>query len=238
MNVNIREYMTAYVYMVDRDDGLKYVGITVNPSRRKSEHIKSDRFKGKFVKFTILETCDTYDEAEDLEEYYIAKFDTYNNGLNMTVDGKGTNKDTKFNTLGRKFSDKSKEKMSANHHSKQPGYINPLKGKKHSAETRAKWSKLRKGKIWKGNPMFTYESADNIRSLYKNKTILIPTGMILQNIKKSQRENYMNISSDLWKTKSGAVLSYRLLLSKLIADRFNCTYNHILNIIDNKSYVK
>jgi hypothetical protein len=61
----------------------------------------------------------------------------------MTNRGKGKNLTDKFNTLGYKFSDESRKKMSE----KSKARIRE-KGYKFSDETKAAWSELRKGKVW------------------------------------------------------------------------------------------
>jgi N-glycosylase/DNA lyase len=98
--------------MITRIDNLSYIGITTNPDKRFKDHEKSIRFEAGIKDIKILEICDTYELAEEREEYYITFYNTFNNGLNITEDGKGYNKNCKFNTVGHKHSDKSKKKMS------------------------------------------------------------------------------------------------------------------------------
>lgn len=86
----------------------------------------------------------TYDECDDMEEYFIDLHGTFTHGLNMTNRGKGKNLSNKFNTLGYKFSESSRSKMSnsAKLRTDRPS------GYTHTQFTKDNWSKLRKGKVW------------------------------------------------------------------------------------------
>ncbi len=142
------KYGKGVVYMLTRADGLKYIGITKNLKGRINQHSKSSRFSQyQLIDYKILYTG-YYKDCERLEEYYIKKYNTYKNGLNMTESGKGKNKDCTFSTLGYKFSEESKKKMSDSHKKRiEKEGVGFRKGKfKHSKEAREKMSRDRKGK--------------------------------------------------------------------------------------------
>lgn len=114
----------ACVYKITRNDGLEYVGITNNLKRRIQQHKRSIRFSIdiKYVE-TLFES--DYKNCEDAEEIYITVFDTYKNGLNTTLHGKGNHYDSsKFNTLGYVYSKESREKMSKAKKGKPTGRSN------------------------------------------------------------------------------------------------------------------
>jgi predicted GIY-YIG superfamily endonuclease len=75
----------AYVYKITRVDNLEYIGITVNCKKRFSDHSRSERFSLGIKNVEILKECDSYEEAEELEEYYISLYDTFNSGLNLSL---------------------------------------------------------------------------------------------------------------------------------------------------------
>ena len=85
------------VYKITRVDGLEYIGITCNAKHRFACHRKSERFRVGIQQIEILKECNDYDEAEELEEYYITLYNTFEKGLNVTSNGKGKNKSNKFN---------------------------------------------------------------------------------------------------------------------------------------------
>ena len=57
--------------------------------------------------------------------------------------------------------------MKINHYSKKENYIHPMLNKKHSKETKEKWSKKRKGKVH--SKKFDEKTIENILSLYISK---------------------------------------------------------------------
>lgn len=116
----------TYIYKLTRNDDLEYIGITNDLKRRLGQHKRSKRFEDGIMKIEILFEG-SYIECENAEETYITLHDTYNNGLNITKHGKGNHHDSsRFNTLGYKFSDESKEKMSK----AKEGFVPWNKGKK------------------------------------------------------------------------------------------------------------
>jgi hypothetical protein len=97
--------------MITRSDGLSYIGITTNVNRRISEHRRSARFQAGIDTVKILAECESYDEAERLEESFITQYDTFRSGLNVTPHGKGKHgPEVKFNTLGYVYTESSRKK--------------------------------------------------------------------------------------------------------------------------------
>ena len=133
----------ACVYKLTRADGLEYIGITKKLKKRLWSHKRSNRFKDSPIADLVILFEGTYEECDTLEEKYIEKYGTFRHGLNMTNRGKGKNLTDRFNTLGYKFSAASRNKMSesSKRRVRETGY-------KHSEDTKAAWSELRKGKAW------------------------------------------------------------------------------------------
>ena len=76
------------VYVIKRHDKVLYVGKTINFKRRMYEH----RYRKKLDKthqFLILEENLPQADAKIKEEFYISKYDTFENGWNRTA-GEGT----------------------------------------------------------------------------------------------------------------------------------------------------
>lgn len=161
----------SYVYMITRIDGLKYIGMTLHPNKRLREHKKTKRFEMGIDGFEILFETHSYEECEKMEEHFISLHDTYHNGLNTTYDGKGKiNNNTelpKYNTLGFKFSDESRQKMSENKKGKYLGSNNPNFGRVYKPEELEKMSKAKKGKMW---------ITDGVETKLYDPTLEIPEG--------------------------------------------------------------
>lgn len=107
--------MKHILYLITRDDGQQYVGITIDYriKQRMAQHRLSPKFKDHKFTFEILLEDDNRKIIEDAEIKAVEKYDTFFNGLNSTFSGKGQHHNSsKFNTLGFKFSKKSREKMS------------------------------------------------------------------------------------------------------------------------------
>ena len=110
----------AVIYKLTREDGLEYIGITNRLNGRLNNHKKSLRFsESRLVNHEILFEG-PYDECERLEEMFIEKYNTFESGLNCTRRGKGRSECDGFNTLGFKFSEESRKKMSASAKARGP----------------------------------------------------------------------------------------------------------------------
>lgn len=134
----------ACIYKLRRGDGLEYVGITTNLKKRLNSHKNSKRFSEYKISDVMILFEGTYAECDMLEESFIRKYDTFKAGLNLTDKGKGKANTTKFNTMGYKFSDESRLKMSISGKLRK----NRRTGYRHSDEVKKNWSELRKGKAW------------------------------------------------------------------------------------------
>lgn len=107
--------MKHILYCITRDDGLKYIGITIDyrVKNRISQHRGSPRFKGHQFSFEILMEHADRSVIEFEESAAIKKYNTFLNGLNSTCCGKGHGHSSdNFSTHGYKFSEKSRERMS------------------------------------------------------------------------------------------------------------------------------
>jgi hypothetical protein len=205
------------VYKITRTDGLEYVGITVNAKRRFVQHAKSKRFEMGIEKTVILWEGESYEEAEDLEEYYIDLFNTYINGLNVTPTGKGLNGHCKFNTLGYVYTDASRAKMSE----KAKGRIPWNKGRPHSNETRELFRAQRKGKPAK-NKKITDEQVSDMLTAYNNDRIAFTVDFIRSCVKKADRNKvYEGIDYTTLTTPNGKPLNKHTLYAKFFAIQFN-----------------
>ena len=87
----------------------------------------------------------TKEKLDELEEYYIKKFDTFENGFNLTTGGekckmsplseeakRKIGEKNKINMLGKKLSDETKKKMSESH----KGYVKSDEHRKHISEAK------------------------------------------------------------------------------------------------------
>lgn len=93
----------------------------------------------------IVATCDNQKEAYNLEQYYIDKLDTFRNGYNSTLGGKGSK--------GKKMNEKTKKKISESNKGKSswvkyaPKEKTPMFGKHHSEETKIKIGNANRGRV-------------------------------------------------------------------------------------------
>lgn len=126
----------GYIYMFKNKVNQKcYIGKTINLKSRYYAHVDASKRKSYLQKaitkygidnfeFSVLEHIQYEDvstlnsKLNELEIYYIEKYDSYNNGYNLTLGGDGT--------LGAKRSDKSKKAYSES----KKGNKNPAKSEK------------------------------------------------------------------------------------------------------------
>lgn len=219
----------TYVYKITRVDGLSYIGITVNPKKRFRSHSKSNRFSLGIEKIEILDVCENYEQAEDLEEEYISLFDTFKNGLNMTKNGRGRNKDGSFSTLGHIYSEKSKRKMSISAKKRGPTTI----GYKHTSSSKKKMSDIRKGKSW-GPRKIPIEDNIKIYEEYKNDKIIFENEFIKKYIKKTQRNDIDNLDFSDLRAPNGKPLNKKILYGYYYANIYGVSPVAIRKIIENE----
>lgn len=185
----------VYRHWIINDKGIEksYIGITIQkPSRRWREgksYLRSDTKFSRAIKkygwnnFTheILEEvkCATREEVveklKSLEIKYVAEFDSYKNGYNMTEGGDhvGNNKGETHAWYGKKHSEESKQKMSISRieYYKSGGkHPKGMKGKTHSEEYK---ERLRQEMTGEGNPFYgkthTEESRQKTSQTLKEK---------------------------------------------------------------------
>lgn len=162
----------GYVYMIQNIINNKiYVGSTTNYDKRQKAHIRSlrggyhdnrllqkdfDLYGEPIFKFTQLCETNTDKERFEIEANLIGKLKTYENGYNLSKDGRGRYLITKETRL----------KMSKN----TTGYKNPFYGKKHTEETRKILSESAKRKVGDKNPFYgkkhTEEAKEKMKSSY------------------------------------------------------------------------
>lgn len=122
------------VYMIrNKVNGMMYIGATTQSlKKRRITHLSHARNKNNDMviaaairefgednfEWSIIEEVDNESDLERLEIYYIGYYDTYNNGYNQTIGGKGP--------TGFKHTEKAKENISKNHRDikgkNNPGY--------------------------------------------------------------------------------------------------------------------
>ena len=109
--------MKSGIYMWTSPSGKSYIGQSVNLVDRRREFVRFDQYyaghrinnaRKKYNnesdwEYKVLEYCEP-SELNEKEIYYIALYDTYHNGYNQCIGGSAT--------LGYKFTDEQKKKMS------------------------------------------------------------------------------------------------------------------------------
>lgn len=139
--------MIGIIYKYTDPNGKSYIGQTVDEERRRKEFLDLRvEYAGQKINearktigpqnfiYEIIES-NYYDSSiealEDLntkESYYIGKYDTFQNGYNMTMGGEGVR--------GLVFTDEIKTKISNTLKEYFKTHENPFKGKNHSEETK------------------------------------------------------------------------------------------------------
>lgn len=219
--------------------GKKYIGQTSNERRRKYEHYSHYNKKSKDSKFYravkkygwnnfIYGVIDYFsiNELDNMEMYFIEKYNTLNTGYNSSIGGKTsrgyihtekTKQLLREMKVGTKHSTETKQKMSRD----RIGNIAWNKGIPSSEETKRKISEAIKGK--KKKPLsqeqklkmslsFTEERKEKIRQSNKNRkreystfkiTFIDGSEMYINDgIKKWCKENSYNLG-ELYKLKRG-----------------------------------
>lgn len=161
-------------------NGKIYIGKTGRTlEERMAEHIRHnymvvDKAIRKYgVDSFIVETVDSADSLEELdikEQVWIEKCDCMlPKGYNQTFGG-STSK-------GFQHRDESKQKMSVAKSKAYQGEGNPFFGKKHSAESRAKMSESRRGRV------LSDEWRAKIGKAQQKRVINLDTGEIFESVK-------------------------------------------------------
>jgi group I intron endonuclease len=129
-----------YIYQLFNSiTGKSYIGFSSNPEKRwkyhkwraTSTHLNSKldnairKYGTKTFDFRIIYSGENYSDTLNVKEpYFIKKFDSFENGYNMSLGGEAV-------MTGRKHSKKTKSKMSQNHRDVR-AEKNPFFGKTHS----------------------------------------------------------------------------------------------------------
>lgn len=194
----------------------KYAGLYVNNARNKygTENFKTE----------ILKECDTKDELNQWEQYYIKELNTkYPNGYNLTNGG-----DT---SIGYRFTEEQKKKISDS----KKGKTGWNKGIPMSEETKQKLHNVHKGKRYspstefkKGNipqnkgKHLSDETKKKLRALHLGKHHTEETKMKMS---KSRRNNPLLSKQVYQYTLNGELVN--VYLSTAEAKRQNPTFTHI-----------
>ncbi len=106
----------GYIYKITSPSDKIYIGQTINPKRRRYEYKCNNKISQKIInrsiskygwenhKFEIIEELDlNHDILNERETFWIKKFDSFNNGMNLT-EGGGS----------KKVSEETKKKCSEN----------------------------------------------------------------------------------------------------------------------------
>lgn len=191
------EKINGHIYLlIDKRNGKKYIGKhNGNKTRYFSSGLIPNRIikkygKDVFEKIILENNIESIKSLNEKEKFFIEKYNTFNDGYNLTLGGDGGNewvlKKTKKEldviadikrkkNLGRKFTEDTIKKMSdakkgkplSNIHKlnikkSQSGEKHPFFGKKHKDETKLKMSKSKSGK---NNPQHSeYMRKNNPRS--------------------------------------------------------------------------
>lgn len=203
------------VYKITREDNQSYIGMTYDSGLRSRiyAHKKSSRFKGYKYEIEILEENPDFEYICDREEYFITLYNTYNNGLNETPDGKGLQDYRYFTTKGYKFSEESKKKMSIKAKQRLERDGNPFKGKHHTEQTKEKLRQKRLGKI------YTHKlSEEEVKEIIK-----------LFNLK----EEFEQVGKP---GRNGKIITYERAFALKYCKQFNVTKENIERIIRGSSW--
>lgn len=112
-----------YIYKHTTPSGRCYIGQTVNPKKRWKplEYKECQKFFYAIIMYgwnnithEIIDSCETQEKANELEAFYIKKYDSVNNGYNILTGGI-THDGMNNPFCGRKHTEESKKKMSQNH---------------------------------------------------------------------------------------------------------------------------
>ena len=161
--------------VINKINGKIYIGQTVSSlEHRISQHF-CEKNKSYFhnalrkygkenFQWKILEHCDSKEELDEMEFHYIKQYDTFNNGYNLTMGGKG-NSGRKF---GKEFCKKQSELKKELYKS---GWKHPMLGRNHSKKSIKKMSIANSGK---NHPRYGIFGPDN--PLSKKFVITNPSG--------------------------------------------------------------
>jgi predicted GIY-YIG superfamily endonuclease len=199
------------VYMLTTDtDSKMYIGSTTQRKfgYRMGQH-RRGRFSDNSFESKIIFECDSYEQCLDMEEALIAYYDTYRNGLNRTVNGRGNHNAPNFTTKGYKFPEEVKKRISETSKKRIPRV-----GWKHTEEIKKHWSNIRCGEK---HSVLSESQAREIIELYLSKPELDGVG-------KGHPKGY------------GRVSTYESVFSKTYVEKFQVPKHVISRLIRKKSW--
>ena len=220
----------AYVYKITRNDDLDYIGITINLKKRISDHLRSERFAVGVKSIEILKECSSYQEAKDLEEFYINEYDTFYNGLNNTIDGKGNHLSEAFTTLGFKFSEQSRKKMSDS--AKARGMPRACIEASRSEQSRKKMSEKRKGVRW-CPAKIDNSLVEEMMTRFRSNDHPFDNDFIKTCVAKKSRHLVGSVPINELPSPNGKKLNMKSVYCKYYSKQFNVTKNAIAGILEN-----
>lgn len=237
--------MIGTIYKLTSPSGKSYIGQTINlkdrkrcfynPNKYYSGHkldnaIKkygADKFKYEII-IQIVESnrCTLREKLDELEIYYIKKYDSYNSGYNMTLGGSGSKgcfqtdesrkiisdkaKGRKGSMTGRHLTEEQRKKVS-DFAKTRIGSKNPFFGKSHSETTKLKIGKANSISVIQldlnGNIIKEFPSAkEAARSLGKPRADSEIIKVCKKYVSPSGR-HYLTALGYKWKYKEGSTTS-------------------------------
>lgn len=190
--------------LTDTNDEL-YIGYTSKVENR----LRSHKSKRDVKSFDIIYQSKDKEHILDMEETFISEYDSYNNGLNKTKNGKGIF-GVRYDTSGFKFSKESKQLMSRKAKERIKRLGSPTQGIGHSKKTKKLFSKQRNGIV-------LFNKLQPIDIVYIKK------------LYKLKPELNLDSKESLYKKRSGA-------FCKLFSKQYNVSTTIIHSIINHKSY--
>ena len=168
--------MSCGIYKIEcLENGKVYIGLSINIENRWEKHcgeLKNNKHKNKYMQrawnkygkenftFEILEECES-NELSKKEIEFIEKYNSYNNGFNLTLGGDGGTsgykkskesiEKTRLKLIGKHLSIENRKNLSKSRMGKYKGIDNSFYGRHHSEETKEKIRNSQKPRRGKDN---------------------------------------------------------------------------------------
>lgn len=156
--------INGLVYKASSPSDNVYIGITITSLKERIRiHLRSvnngsnlpfhnaiRKYKMKNIKWEIIDTAETWEKLCELEIKYIAEFDSYNNGYNLTKGGEGT------------FGLKHNEEWCARNSKIRKNFFKNLQNREMQS--------LANKKAHENNPMQAVEHSKFMEKLYKKES--------------------------------------------------------------------
>lgn len=173
--------MIGIYAIINKVNGKRYIGLSRNIEYRfykhkvklrgnihPNKHLQSawNQYNENNFEFVVLETTGEVDKLSDLEKFYIAQYDSYNNGYNKTVGGEEAE-----GFVGKRHSDETLQIMSQKSKARwqdeefRQRVLPARQERMQSEEYRTKMSNLSKGDN-NGNCKLTEQDAIRIKLHY------------------------------------------------------------------------